>query len=137
MDTKEMKAMLKPLIKQCIREVLMEEGLGKLVTEAKTSTVVEQKQPIQQKKEINEQQKVELANRKKMLDEIGRSGYVSSNFDPFAGTKPLTESQAKNGQANTGPLKDIDPSDPGIDISSLVNGSSKKVWKALVGGKGK
>lgn len=126
MNTKEMKAMIKPLIKECIKEVLLEEGLAKLISESKQTTVVEKAKPATQ---VNEQ-------RKRMLDEIGKSGYVNSKFDPFSGTKPLTEAQASNSGPSTGPLKDIDPSDPGIDISKLMNGN-KKIWNALMGGKAK
>ena len=35
-----------------------------------------------------------------------------------------------------GPLKDIDPTDPGIDISGIMDIASGK-WKAHMGGKGK
>jgi hypothetical protein len=134
MDTKEMKAMLKPLIKQCIREVLMEEGLGKVIAEAKNESV---KQPLQEKKIINKPPDKTLTEaRKKMLDEIGKSGYVANKFDPFAGTTPLTEAQASNKQ-NTGPLANVDPQDSGVDISGLMNGNNKKIWNALLGGKAK
>lgn len=133
MDTKEMKALLKPLIKQCIREVLMEEGLGKVIAEAKTETA---KQPLQEKKVVQKQTPQVPEARKRMLEEIGRSGYTAPNFDPFAGTKPLTEAQASGGPAS-GPLANIDPSDPGVDISGLMNGNNKKIWNALVGGKAK
>lgn len=135
MNTKEMKALLKPMIKQCIREVLMEEGLVKVIAEAKTE-LVETKQPVQQKPTVKQQPAPITENRKKMLDEIGRSGYMNNSFDPFAGTKALTESQASNTSA-TGPLRDVDPSDAGVDISSLMNGSSKKIMNALVSGKAK
>lgn len=128
-----MKALLKPLIKQCIREVLMEEGLGKVIAEAKTETA---KQPLQEKKVVQKQTPQVPEARKRMLEEIGRSGYTAPNFDPFAGTKPLTEAQASGGPAS-GPLANIDPSDPGVDISGLMNGNNKKIWNALVGGKAK
>lgn len=136
MDSKEIKAMLKPLIKQCIKEVLMEEGLGRIISEAKTANIVEQRQPVQQKQAAKKETPQLLENRKKLLDEIGRSGYVNSSFDPFSGTKPLTEAQASGGE-KTGPLRDVDPSDPGVDITGLMNGNNKKVWNALLGGKAK
>lgn len=131
MDTKELKAMLKPLIKECIKEVLMEEGLGKIISESKSEKIVESKQA----KKVIKEQKTEITEaRKKMLDEIGKSGYMANKFDPFAGTKALTEAQASG--SPTGPLASVDASDPGVDISSLMNGN-KKVWNALVGGKAK
>ena len=129
MDKATLKKLLKPLMKECVREVLMEQGLNSIVSEvvqpAQTKQTVVSNQP-QQKPQVNE-------SRKKMLEEIGKSGYMNSRFDPFLNTKPLTESQAAEGVA--GPMGSIDPSDPGIDISGFMNGNTNK-WKALVGGKG-
>jgi hypothetical protein len=133
MNKDELKQIIKPLIKQCIREVLMEDGLRNILSEAQSLSPHAQKQtlaPKPQKPALTE-------NRKKLLDEIGKSGYMNGKFDPFANTAPLTEAQANNKGPSTGPLKDIDPSDPGVDISNLMGGSNKKIWKALVGGKAK
>lgn len=134
MNKDELKEIIKPLIKQCIREVLMEDGLRNILSEVQTAPSPIQKQasaiPKPQKPVVTEA-------RKKLLDEIGKSGYMNSKFDPFANTAPLTEAQASNKGPSTGPLKDIDPSDPGVDINSLMGGSNKKIWKALVGGKAK
>lgn len=134
MDKAELKKLLKPLMKECIREVLMETGLQKMISETVVEQPVERKQvaykqaPVaQQKPQINE-------NQKKMLEEIKNSKLLNNKFDPFANTTALTEAQAVG--AATGPLSSVDPNDPGVDISNLMNGN-KNVWKALVGGKGK
>mgnify|MGYP003336859366 CR=1 FL=1 len=135
MDKVELKKVIKPLIKECIREVLMEQGLSKMISEAAVAApVATQKQevraqPVRQNNQINEA-------RKKMIEEIGKSGYMNNSFDPFSNTEALTESQATDGAGSHGPLRGIDPNDPGVDISNLMNGN-KNVWKALVGGKGK
>lgn len=131
MNKDELKKIIKPLIKECIREVLMEDGLRNILSEAQaTPTHIQKQATVSQKPIVTEA-------RKKMLDEIGKSGYMNNKFDPFANTTPLTEAQASNRGPSTGPLKDIDPSDPGVDINSLMGGSNKKIWKALVGGKAK
>lgn len=130
MDKIELKKLLKPLMKECIREVLMENGLQKILSETVVSQP-EQKQVIQ--KVANTQEKPQINEaRKKMLEDIGKSGYLNSKFDPFANTKPLTEAQAAGAPS---PMSALDPDDSGVDISNLMNGN-KKVWKALVGGKG-
>ena len=128
MDKLEIKKILKPLMKECIREVLMEQGLIKILSETvEQPQVVVKKQPVvQEKPQINEA-------RKKMVEDIGKSGYMNNKFDPFANTKPLTEAQAAGAP---GPMSNIDPSDSGVDISGLMN-TNKNAWKARVGGKGK
>jgi len=130
MDKTELKKLLKPLMKECIREVLMENGLQKILSEAVVSQP-EQKQVTQKVSNTQEKPQINEA-RKKMLEDIGKSGYLNSKFDPFANTKPLTEAQAAGAPS---PMGGIDPDDSGVDISNLMNGN-KNVWKALVGGKG-
>jgi len=133
MNKEELKKIIKPLIKECIREVLMEDGLKNIISEAQASS-----QPIEKQQVTFKTEKPILTeNRKKLLDEIGKSGYMTNKFDPFANTVPLTEAQASNKGPSTGPLKDVDPSDPGVDISGIMSGSNQKIWKALVGGKSK
>lgn len=136
MDNKsELKKVIKPLIKECIREVLMEQGFMKLVSESvspQKQAVETIKKPLQ---EIKQQPKQQTnTNQKLMAEEIRKSGFVSRNFDPFANTTALTEAQAAG--TPMGPMSSIDPNDSGVDISDLMNGN-KNVWKALVGGKGK
>ncbi len=139
MDKSELKKILKPLMKECVREVLMEHGLMKLMAESvnpqqETNTQQKKQQVAQEKPKQNSETE---QYRKTMLESIGKSGYLNNQFDPFSGTKPLTESQA----ASTGPAgrsSNIDPAvldDPGIDISGFMG--NKNTWKALIGGKGK
>jgi len=116
MKKEQLKQIIKPLIKECLMEVLVEEGFTKMLSESiKQPTIVQQtrtiekdinQQSVTQKKSITELQEA----KKKMLDAIGNSG-----FDVFAGTQPLKEDQ------------EIVNSDPGIDISRLLE--NKQVWK--------
>lgn len=138
MDKAAIKKVFKPLIKECIREVLMEHGLSSMLQEAVAAPVAAPRQQVQKQtptqKQPEQKQQINEA-RKAMLEGIGKSGYLNSRFDPFSNTKALTESQASDGAAGSGPLAGIDPNDPGIDISGFMNGNANK-WKALVGGKG-
>ncbi len=137
MDKNDLKKLLKPLIKECIREVLMEHGLNSMLAESKTPHVT-QKTNIEQplfKQQVIEKKPVVSENQKKLLEEIGKSGYMNSKFDPFSGTKPLTDTQAYDGVAPSA-ASSMNTQDPGIDISSLLNENANK-WKALAGGKGK
>lgn len=125
MKTNELKQIIKPLIKECLKEVLIEEGFTKMLSESvRQPTAVEQitavegsaKQEVTtKKKSLQELQE----SKKKMLDAIGNSG-----FDAFAGTQPLRED------------KEIVGSDPGIDIGGLM-GKNKQVWNKMLEGMNK
>jgi len=86
--------------------------------------------------QLYEQQETEPSqkirdSRKQMLEAIGRSSY--NNVDLFENTNPLAKGGEPNPDTPAGtPLSGIDPSDPGIDISGLMNKTG--VWKSLVGG---
>lgn len=117
MKKQELKAIIKPLIKECLREVLVEEGLTRMLAEslaqpsAINQTKIVQREnlqptPVQRNTLLEAQQ-----NRKKLLDAVGSGG-----FDPFTGTEPLKED------------KQIVSGDPGVDISKLL-GENQQVWK--------
>lgn len=120
MKKTELKAIIKPLIKECLMEVLVEEGFTKMLGE---SLHKQQPIPVQafNKPTAHAEKPASLLeNKKKMLDAIGMGG-----FDPFVGTKPLTESTNNVPQvAVTG----LSPGDSGVDISNLL-GENKTVWK--------
>jgi hypothetical protein len=133
MDKKELKSLIKPIIKECIREVLMEEGLRKVVTESVEPAVKASQQIVAKPAQPQPENKKLQEHKKKLMDEIGKKGYATAGFDPFAGTKPLTEGQASGAGAYS-PLANIDPEDKGIDISGII-GNSAAVFKAINGGK--
>lgn len=107
MKKEELKTIIKPLIKECLKEVLVEEGFTKMLSEATQKVEIKQfTKPVQQV-----QKPIIQENRKKMLDQIAIGG-----FDPFAGSEPLKED------------KEVLSSNPGVDISSLLN-ENKQTWK--------
>jgi len=64
--------------------------------------------------------------RKKLLDAIGKDSYGGVNiFEDVTPTRAQTSTTA-----GSSPLGDVDPGDPGIDISGIVALGSKK-WKAF------
>jgi hypothetical protein len=112
MKAHELKQIIKPLIKECLKEVLIEEGFTKMLSESvRQPTAVEQikTETTRAKQDIQAQKAALLEAKKKLIDNIGKSG-----FDAFAGTQPLRESEEVN-------------ANPGIDISSLMG--NKEVWK--------
>jgi hypothetical protein len=136
MDADNFRAVIKEILKESLREILVEEGLLQTLSESKKPVAKPAPKVIQQLKQNSVQ---EADGKRKLLEQsIQKSKLMPkpTGFDPFAGTQPLTEAQAANGAQRRGPLKDIDPSDPGLDVSSLIGGN-KATWKALVGGKKK
>ena len=134
MKKNELKNMLQPLIKECIKEVIFEEGaLSTIISEVMKGTsgserIVETKQPKQDF--ARQERKVQEAkNRKrKLLDSIGKDAYNGVNL--FEGTTPAPAPRAGQGQ---GPLDSVAPNDPGVDISNLFSGHSAKIWQKLSG----
>ena len=136
MNKNDLKKVLKPLIKECIKEVIFEEGaLSTIISEVMKGTsgsqpIVETKSRQQPKQDFARQErKMEEAKqrRKKLLDSIGTDAYNGVNL--FEGTSPAP-AQKQQGQ---GPLDGVAPSDPGVDISSIFSGHSANIWQKLSG----
>ncbi len=95
MDKSELKKIIKPLIKECIREVLLEEGL-KTLTDSQ-ELVKEEK--IIQKREISEQppkkQKLDFNKifKKDVLEKNKKLGFDPKGFNPFEGTVSSSEKE--------------------------------------------
>jgi hypothetical protein len=125
MTKSEMKKLIKPMVKECMQEMLLEEGLlSNLIKE------VMKAQPI---REIQEQRPVKMdatpfslaekarpqgknsvskisEARRRLADSIGNGAYG----EVFAGLEPAP------GGANI-PSSSEDTGDPGIDLSMLTN----------------
>ncbi len=136
MKKEELKSVLKPLIKECIREVIFEEGaLSSVVSEVVRGMgqpIVETKQAPQVKQkpqyETNEQAKTRLEQqRKKMMEAVGQDAYNGVNL--FEGTTPAPS--VSEGRTNSA-LSGVEPGDPGVDISSFMSKSSA-IWSKMAG----
>jgi hypothetical protein len=135
MKKTELKKVLKPLIKECIKEVMFEEGvlsgiISEVVKGLGTDTIVEQKrQPAvaQQAPQCSDEEvKAKLRETKsRMLDAIGKDAY--GGIDLFEGTAPM---RAESGPGD--PMSGMDPGDPGVDISGILNLSGGN-WGKLAG----
>ena len=138
MNKNELKKVLKPLIKECIKEVIFEDGtLSTIIAEVMKGTsdvkvVSENKQTISQfdksvKLAKQNKQKQLAERRKRILDAVGSDAY--NGVDLFEGTTPAPAPANQTNQQ--GPLSGISPSDPGVDISSLLG--SANMWKKVIG----
>lgn len=140
MDKKELKKILKPIIEECVKEVLYEENgiVQKIVAESvkgslsglqqvlgEHSKVIDKQIPLK-KNQLDPELRAHLNESRNRLDEKINNNKANLNevirkkmgkdVDVFKGTKPLKEK--RDSTVNTyGPLRDRDPDDPGVDLS--------------------
>ena len=130
MKKSELKKLIKPLVKECINEVLLEEGLlSNVVSEVakgmQGQTIVSEAAPAPKPVVENKQKKqAALAQRKRLMDAIGNDAY--NGVDLFEGTTPMTAQS----EPNAGSIDLGDPSDSGVDISNLIGGATK-MWDLM------
>ena len=148
MNKNELKKVLKPLIKECIKEVLFEEkgALSHIISEVANGLVVgtprkvvtEREQSSQNntsfKRNIPDREQTNRAlkeHKKKLLDAIGADAYGGVNI--FEGTTPAPAPPSSN--SAQGPLSNVDPKDPGVDISNIFSGKSSAIFNKMMGKK--
>ena len=132
MKKDDLKKVLKPLIKECIKEVIFEEGaLSTIISEvmkgtSQTQQIVEVKREEKTNKS-NQKNMEKLKQRKrKILDSIGKDAYNGVNL--FEGTTPAPAPASTQGQ---GPLSGVSADDAGVDISAIFSDNSSAIWKKL------
>ena len=134
MNKEQLKKTLRPMIKECIKEVIFEEGiLSSIIPEVVKGTaqpLVESRQPTYQQPQVDYEakQRAEKERRRKMLDSIGRDAY--NGVDLFEGTQPLRESRSTAPHGSKA-LDGIAPNDPGVNLSTL--GVNTAIWSKLAG----
>jgi hypothetical protein len=133
MKANEFKKILKPLIKQTIKEVLLEEDiLSKVVTEVARGfnhTLVEKQQishsDITAMKD-NKQEELYEKQRQERIKRLNESSGLGHQV--FNNVTQIPETDSKS------PLSGIKSNDAGVDISEIEKLSNGK-WKTLTGGK--
>lgn len=128
----QLKKIIKPLIKECLNEILLEQGLKKVIEEAvrvqpqetQQNSYVEKERKFISKTVTKQPNKIE-EGKKVLLEKIGMGG-----FDPFAGSVPVDDPTGTEVSLN--PEVSVLPgiSGRGVDISSLM-GSNKQAWKNI------
>jgi len=142
MNKSELKKLIKPVVKECIQEVLLEEGLltevvSQVAAGMSRPQIVENREKksdkhlfnedLQMKRKTQEVNNKLQAHRKSLLESLGADAY--NGVDLFEGTEPLREAGTA-GQSHKPNVLGDDPNDAGVDISSLMGGASQ-IWKAL------
>ena len=151
MNKNELKKILKPLIKECIKEVIFEDkgALSHIISEVadgllvgtSKSVVTEREQVSRSAASFNDnassrEQKAKSnralkEHKKKLLDAIGADAYGGVNI--FEGTTPAP-APVSNGAAQ-GPLAGVDARDPGVDISGIFSNKSSAIFSKMMGKK--
>ena len=141
MKKTQLKQLIKPLVKECIHEVLLEEGLltevvaqvaagmprQQLVEAAPAPRQTENMLAKQRTQKVTQAKTKLQEHRRKMMDAIGNDAF--NGVDLFEGTEPIRQTGAVNEAHRPSVLGD-DPTDAGVDISSILGGSSQ-IWKAM------
>jgi len=141
MRKSDLKRLIKPIVKECIQESLLEDGvLSKVISEvalglSSTETIVEQPKKEITQPSVNKRESEALSNlkeqRQKMLDAIGRDSMNGVNV--FEGTNPLSAAGEVGTTNPKGALSGVDPRDPGVDISDLA-GIFGDTWREIKNG---
>jgi len=132
MKKSDLKELIKPLVKECIHEVLLEEGLLSNVV-SEVAKGLQTVPVIKEQVEARPEQPAPMprdysANRQKLMDAIGNDAYNGVNL--FEGTQPTRDAGGPPTPAKAGSVDLGDPRDAGVDISSIVGGANR-MWEAM------
>ena len=137
MKKSDLKRILKPIVKECINEALVEQGLlSNIISEVvrglqpihRQSSVpapnndkisFQQQQLEEERQELEYQKQQQLKEQKrKLLDAAGFGTDVFAGTDPITGGITTENKEQSNRQA--GALSGIAPNDPGVDIAGIM-----------------
>mgnify|MGYP001364076612 FL=1 len=139
MKRSELKKMIKPIVKECVHETILNDGLlSNIISEVASGLgnqfIIENKETVVPQetnensvrmKQLKESQR---ASRKKLLDEIGKDAF--NGVDLFEGTSPIRDNGTPSATSQASPLSGQDPNDAGVDISGIMALGGKN-WKTL------
>jgi hypothetical protein len=139
MKKSQLKRVIKPIVEECINEVLLEKGLlSNIISEVvkgiqPLQQFPVQQRPVMQENKLMQQQRQELqeqkyemmkAQKRKLLDAAG------FGVDVFSGTEPIEEAaDPSNGQA--GALSGVAPNDAGVDIAGIMAVANRD-WSKMI-----
>ena len=139
MKKSQLKRVIKPIVEECINEVLLEKGLLSSIisevvkgiqplqhTPAQQRPVMQENKLMQQQRQELQEQKYEMmkAQKRKLLDAAG------FGVDVFSGTEPIEEAaDPSNGQA--GALSGVAPNDAGVDIAGIMAVANRD-WSKMI-----
>ena len=142
MKRSELKKVLKPLIKECIKEVIFEEGvLSNLIKEVAVGigsqqTIVEtrvqepERNFSRQQTELQEEARAAMEERKRRLEEAVGGGMTGI----FEGVSAIPSAGSVGDGSNPqSPLSAYAPGDSGVDISAIMGlAGNASNWKKMI-----
>jgi len=136
MKNEDLKKVLKPLIKQCIKEVIFEEGvLSGIIAEVATGLtataepLVEKKSAPSTKAPRRSKTRTE-ETKKKLFEAISKDAYNGVNL--FENTEPLTRGGTPGQDSTTSnPLASYAPDDAGVNIDGIMDIAGTN-WSKLI-----
>ena len=146
MKKSEFKKIIKPIVSECIKESLMEDGLisgiiaevvkGMATTAPAAKMIEATPDPVSERMKRNafdkKQTKQLQEHRSKLMSAVGKGAYNGVNL--FEGTAPLAGATPKPGAppAPQGPLTGVAPGDSGVDISNLFGAFTKRGYSSMI-----
>jgi len=128
MKKDELKKLIKPIIKECISEMLLEEGLLKNVVSQVTEGMNVSAPVVTEQKTVEPSYEEVKKKTNKVIEAMKNKTIGGTSI--FEGTTPAPAQTSAAGRASN-PMSHIDPRDPGVDISTIFNPN----WKKLAQGK--
>ena len=138
MKRAELKKLIKPMVRECVQEALLKEGLlSNIVAEVaqglgnqEVIREIKEERPRLASPDNSSRLEEIKRERKQLLDAIGKDAY--NGVDLFEGTNPIRDSGNPSPTAQASPMHGQEPDDPGVDISGILSVGGKN-WKALLG----
>ena len=144
MKKSDLKRLIKPIVKECINEALIEQGLlSNIISEVvrglgpgpTTQPIQENKDMIQQQKKLEEERLLAMEEQQRALKEQKRKLLDAAGFgsDIFEGVTPIANGGGPNeGTASAqGALSGVDPNDAGVDITGIMAVANRD-WKNMI-----
>lgn len=146
MKKSELKSRLKPVIKECINEILFEQGiLSSIISEVVVGLQPIHTQPTivttadnpwkhdsmleEQKMQLEAEKRKRLKEQKrKLLDATGFKTNVFENMKPISQGAPAPEDPSA---AAAGSLAGVDPDDSGVDITGIMTVANRD-WGKMI-----
>jgi len=144
MKKSQLKATLRPIVKECITEILLEQGLlSNIISEVvkglqpihtQPSVAAPSKQLVFQQQQLEEQRMQLETDRQQQLKEQKRKLLDATGLktNVFEGVAPISQgAESSSPQTQAGSLAGVEPSDAGVDLSGIMKIANRD-WSKMI-----